>query len=152
MAEGKAVSIWDHRVILQQWRNTGEVAIVSTWRQAGSLPLLAVFCSVFQGGAVGYQLSAGTVELKRVVVGCWIKRQSVESWKTEETKCRIILNEVTETWDLSLMCTTCFRKVNTNDIVHFHFGRAWHVTQVQTYYGHTGLERFTCLLYMNVSQ
>lgn len=78
--------IWDHRVIPQQWCNTCEVAAVSTWRQAGSLPLLAVFCSVFQGRTVGHQLSAGTVELKRVVVGCWIKRQSVESCKTDKNK------------------------------------------------------------------
>lgn len=85
MAEGKTGRIWDRRVILQQWCNTCEVVVVSTWRQAGSLPLLAILGSVFQRRTLCHQWPAGTAELERVVVGCWIKRQSVESWKTQAT-------------------------------------------------------------------
>jgi len=70
--------IRDYRVIPRQWG--------ITWRQAGSLPLLAALRSVFQGRALSHQWPAGTVELEGIVVGRWIKGQSVESWGTEHTK------------------------------------------------------------------
>lgn len=59
-------------------RHSCELA-VSTWRQAGSFPLLGVFCRVFQGRTLRHQWGTGAVELERVVVGCRIKRQRVES-------------------------------------------------------------------------
>lgn len=52
---------------------------VSTWRQVGSFPLLGIFCGGFQGRALRHQWTAGAVELKRVVVGCRVERQRVES-------------------------------------------------------------------------
>lgn len=86
--------IWDHRVTLQQWCKTSELVVVSTWRQAGSFSLFAIFSCVFQRGALCDQWSTGAVELEWVVVGCWIKGQSVESWKTQTQKSLIKVEEV----------------------------------------------------------
>lgn len=67
---------------------------VSTWRQVGSFPLLVVFCRGFQGRALRHQWTTGAVELKRVVVGCRIKRQRVESWETQTKRSLITAQAV----------------------------------------------------------
>lgn len=60
-----------------------EGVAVSTWRQAGPFPLLAVLGGVFQRGTLWAQWPAGAVKLEWVVVGRRIEGQSVKSWKTQ---------------------------------------------------------------------
>lgn len=67
----------------QQQRNACQLVVVSTWRQAGPLPLLAILTSAFQRGALGTQRPAGAAELQGVVVAGRIEGQRVESWKTQ---------------------------------------------------------------------
>ena len=55
-----------------------------TWRQAGSLPLLAVVGSVLQRRTLCHQWPAGAAELQRLVVGRWVKGQRVESWRNRD--------------------------------------------------------------------
>lgn len=72
---------WSTAAVMMQFLCCGR-----TWRQTGSLPFLAIFNSVFQRRTLRYKRGTGTAEMKRVVVACWIKGQSVESWKTEHRK------------------------------------------------------------------
>lgn len=67
---------------------------VSTWRQTGPFPLLRVFCGVFQGRTLRHQWPTGAVELERVVVRWRIKRQRVESWKTQTKGSLVIAPDV----------------------------------------------------------